>query len=120
MLWKEGVKTLNPALVRESAVMWWYDASARALAAEYRDQTKHLMDSTSVNDTDVSRLLPGDLAVTSDGVHVLSYLGGDAWIEADPGEGKVLTLRTAPESKKLDSWLNLPVTLVRWRILSNE
>jgi hypothetical protein len=117
-LWKEGLKTVNPALMRKAAELWWRDASARALASEYREQTQRIGEFDRITAINVSHLSPGDLAVTSDGVHVLVYLGEGEWSEADPDERKVLILKTAAEAVKTDSWFNVPVTLVRWGVLS--
>ncbi|MFO1522592.1 MAG: hypothetical protein U1G05_11240 [Kiritimatiellia bacterium] len=38
-----------------------------------------------INTMDVSALLPGDLAFTRSGAHVLVYFGDGKWIQADPG-----------------------------------
>ena len=44
--------------------------------------------------------MPGDIAVTASGVHVLACLGASEWIEADPNLKKVLIVQV-PESKIL-------------------
>ena len=49
-----------------------------------------LFRSDSVISSDSSRLRPGDLAVTEDGVHVMAFLGDQRWIEADPDAKRVL------------------------------
>jgi hypothetical protein len=58
--------------------------------------------------------MPGDLAVTTSGDHVLAYLGEKEWIAADPGERKV-TKFTIPEKK--NAYFYTPMRIVRWRIL---
>jgi hypothetical protein len=118
-LWKQSLLTLNPGLSREAIEFWWHDASARALAGEHRNQTMRLLESSSIIDLDSSRLLPGDLAVTSDGVHVLAYLGGGEWIEADPDVGRVVSIQAGKGSSDANSWLRVPVTILRWRFLAD-
>lgn len=61
-------------------------------------------------------LLPGDLAVTSDGVHIMAYLGNEQWFEADPAFGEVVILRKGES----DQWLQTSVELLRWRCLGND
>ena len=56
------------------------------------------------------------MAVTSNGVHVLAYVGDSTWIEADPSAlvgYKVVQIK-APTS---NAWFNTPVHIVRWRRL---
>lgn len=43
-------------------------------------------------------------------IHVLAYLGGKQWIQAEPGIMRVITL-TAPND---NDWLKQPVHIVRW------
>jgi hypothetical protein len=119
-LWKEGLKTANPALMRSAAKLWWRDASARALAAEYDGQTRRIGEFGSISEIDDVRLRVGDLAVTADGVHVLVNVGQGEWSEADPDEKKVLVLKAKEEAEKPNSWLKVPVTLVRWRMLLED
>jgi hypothetical protein len=49
-----------------------------------------LRKSKSINALDHEKIMPGDLAVTQNGVHVLAYLGERSWIEADPACKKVI------------------------------
>ena len=62
-----------------------------------------------------SLLIPGDLAVTEDGVHVLAYLGGSEWIEADPQLNGVVRLSAPSENP----WFGVEVRVVRWRVLND-
>lgn len=112
----EGLQTMNPRLVRMAFYIWWHDSSAKSLGTEYLQATRHLFKSKSINSTDLTKLLPGDLAVTSDGVHVLAYLGGNGWTQADPGEAKVI--RNVVPSK--NGWFSSSVNLTRWRVLEPE
>jgi len=69
----------------------------------------------SLKSLDYSLLMPGDLAVTADGDHVMAYLGNQTWIAADPGVGKVTTF-TIPEHK--NAYFSTPMRVVRWKILN--
>ena len=113
---KRGWKTANPGLLRASLALWWFDSTAKALGEEYRGQSRHLFDAASISGLDHSKLLPGDFAVTSSGVHTLAYLGNEVWIEADPGVGKVIRLKVSEGHV----WFNGPVRLMRWRQLQSE
>ena len=70
-----GLKTFNGALVREAILLWWFDSSAKAMRDEYRGRTKQLIKASSINQLDHNLILPGDFAVTQNGVHCLAYLG---------------------------------------------
>jgi len=110
----EGLKTLNPTLLRNGIGLWWNDCSARALGEEYREFTHHLFDASSLNELDHAQVQPGDLAITDDGVHVLAYLGNRHWAEADPDARRVLIL-SIPTT---NAWFDTPVRMVRWQQLS--
>lgn len=111
----EGALTLNPALIRQALNHWWHDASARALAEGYRDYAFPLGIEGTIQKLDPSSLLPGNLAITRDGIHVVVYLGGHRWIQADPGAQKVVIQNSRTES---NAWFHAPVQLYRWRLLA--
>jgi hypothetical protein len=111
-----GLRTLNPALVRVGLFVWWNDCSARELRDGYRNRTRFVLSVRSINELDVAQLFPGDLAVTSDGSHVLAYVDDATWIEADPAVGKVVTVKS-PSTE--NGWLAIPVNIVRWRQLES-
>lgn len=113
---KQSVQTFNPALMRCASDLWWHDCSARALGEEYREQTFKLFEAPALNGMESGRLRPGDLAVTDDGIHVMAYLGGSDWIEADPDMKRVIIV-TVPSA---NAWFNSPVKLMRWRVLSDS
>jgi cell wall-associated NlpC family hydrolase len=62
---------------------------------------------------DVSLIQPGDLAITSNGVHVLVYAGGGRWSQADPGLERVATMAATDPHM---GWLDVPVTVRRWSL----
>lgn len=106
-----GVETGNPQLLRRAFFVWWYDCAADALGNGYRNMTTKVIDAQSIGELG-GILQPGDLVVgLPDGFHVLAYLGNDQWIEADPTQGKVVTISTA---QKAMLWEGIPVRLVRW------
>lgn len=77
---------------------------------QYRDLTIPVFTAASINSITNSSLLPGDIAVTASGIHVLAYLGNQEWIQAEPGLMKVITLSAPHENE----WLNKPVHIMRW------
>jgi hypothetical protein len=114
-MWKEGLFSLNPSLLRHAALFWWDDASARALSNEYHNQTKRIRTSNALTSEDPSQLSPGDLAITTDGIHVLAYIGNKTWIEADPELRRVILLPTANSADHSNMWLETPVIIARWQ-----
>jgi len=109
-----GWRNLNPQLIRRAADVWWHDTTARGLRDGHRHNTLPVAQAIAINEIPVSSLLPGDLAVTSDGIHILAYLGEGDWIEADPQAMKVLILRAPNDS----FWFSRPVEIVRWTALA--
>lgn len=107
---KMGVRTLNPQLVRTALSLWWHDCSARALRDGFCGLTIRLATAPSINSIAHDTISPGDLAVTASGVHVLAYLGGNTWIEADPDVMRVITVEVPSDNM----WFTTPVQLVRW------
>jgi len=107
----EGLVTANPRLVRSAVSLWWHDCTAQALGDGYRNQTRLLLTAASIDGLDADKLLPGDIAVTANGVHVLACLGSKEWIEADPGFSKVIIVK-APSQE--NPWFQQPVKIMRW------
>jgi hypothetical protein len=110
-----GLVTLNPSLVREGIWVYWHRTTAKVLGEGNHGRTYTVTTCPTLNALDYSLLMPGDLAVTSAGDHVLAYLGDKTWIAADPGEGKV-TRFVIPELK--NAYFSTPMRIVRWKILS--
>lgn len=108
-----GLRTLDPALVRQAASLWWNDTSALALMQQHRGLTKLLFEAESINSIDPARLQPGDFAVTADGVHTLAYTGDGTWIQADPFPGKVHSARAPADT----GWFKARVKIMRWTAL---
>ncbi len=113
---KRGFTTFNPALLRAGFSLWWNDCSALAMKQEFQNRTRLLFTASSINKIDNIKLKPGDIAVTSNGVHVLAYIGHGTWIEADPNEGvghQVVEVQVPSRNV----WFNTPVHVMRWRQL---
>ena len=80
---KQGLTTLNPEVIREGFALWWNDCSAKELKDDYQGRTRLLLIAPGLNQINDSAIQPGDIAVTSSGVHVLAYVGNQTWIEAE-------------------------------------
>ena len=96
---------------------WWFDASAAALAAGYRNYLIPLAKAGTVAEVSRNDLTPGDLAITADGVHVMVFLGGDRWISAAPGRGKVVIERAATSK---NPWFEVKARFYRWTLLTRR
>ncbi|QTN34204.1 C40 family peptidase [Akkermansiaceae bacterium] len=116
-LFSNGVKSMNGGSLRLFFRQWWNDASAKALAEGYMDFTIPTGESGTIAQMDYAKLQPGDLAVTADRRHILAYLGGEDWIQADPGAGKV-TIANGRTSE--NGWFTVPITTHRWSILTER
>jgi hypothetical protein len=119
MVWGQawhGLRRLDGAELRRAADLWWHDASALSLRDGYRGLTRRIGSASAINAAPAGLLLPGDLAVTANGVHVLIYLGEQTWIEADPEIQKVVEI-TIPSD---NPWFNTPVVFVRWTFLEKD
>lgn len=112
-----GVQHLNGRAFRTYLEQWWFDTSAKALGAGYRNFTVPIGTTGTIREMDYTGLVPGDLAVTTSGVHILAYAGNGKWIQADPSIGAVATLdgRTAA-----NGWFRVPVTTHRWQLLAQS
>jgi NlpC/P60 family/Cobalt transport protein len=111
---QQGITTLNPTLMRRGLAMWWFDLSALALRDGERGWTQRLFKASSINQIDLTKLLPGDLATTIDGQHILAYIGQNKWIEADPNYQKTIVV-TVPERDNF--WFHVPIYTLRWQQL---
>ncbi|BCU75667.1 NlpC/P60 family protein [Luteolibacter sp. LG18] len=114
-LLRQGWRHGNGAAFREWADQWWHDASAKALGEGYRGLTRPLGISGTVRTVKAAGLMPGDLAITRDGRHVMVYFGGGSWISADPGAGKVVI---EDPVKASNPWFDAPVVCRRFRMVS--
>jgi hypothetical protein len=113
-LFHEALRTTNPGLLRASLSLWWNDASAREMAAGYGGRMFTQGHVAALVTTPITSLLPGDIAVSPNGAHVLVCLGDGQWIEADPTDLRVETL--APESPS--QWLRMNMQIIRWHYLT--
>lgn len=109
----QGLTRLDGAALRRALELWLFDASASALGQQYRGWTRELFRAPSLVAADDSRLVPGDLAVTQDGLHVLVYLGDRKWIQADP-----VPMRVHADVVEPKGWFTHPVVLLRWVALN--
>lgn len=110
-----SIRHYNGGAFRSYVEHWWFDASAKALGEGYRAYTRPIGTSGTIHEMDYRDLAPGDLAVTTGGVHVLAYMGEGRWIQADPGIGAVATLDGRADE---NSWFLKPVSTHQWRLLA--
>jgi hypothetical protein len=111
-----GVLDFNPTLARKGLSLWWNDCTAAALGRATPGLTEAVTETPSLNALDHRGIERGDLATTSNGVHVLAYLGDEVWIEADPVMKRVIRIN----ARTSDSvWLHSPVKVVRWSGLAS-
>jgi hypothetical protein len=101
-------------LLRKSIELWWFDSSAKAIKDGYRGWTRLLFKASSVNSINIDKIGIGDLAATSDGVHIMVCTGRGEWMDADPGIGKVISVKVPVEG---NYWFDRPVNIVRWKQL---
>ena len=113
-LFSEGLRTGNGGALRQAASLWWRDTSAKALGEGHRGLTVPLNVGGKIESLDTSLLLPGDLAVTRSGAHVLVYFGEGWWIQADPGSDRVVLLHG---TRDRNEWFGVEVELHRWAVL---
>ena len=109
-LWAEGWKHANGRAFRMWLDLWCHDSSARAMSRGYRGRTRPLHQAGPLWELADRPILPGDLAIRTDGVHVVVYLGDGEWIEADPTWGRVHIWRAQASD---GPWYE-PMTLHRW------
>jgi cell wall-associated NlpC family hydrolase len=113
---RQGLAQANPrGFGLETWRFWFRDLSATALRDGGRGYTRFLGEAESIAELDPLSLLPGDLAVTPDGIHALIYLGGSEWIDATPDYGRVV--RHTPTSDPRYGYFHRPVVFLRWRCL---
>jgi hypothetical protein len=110
-----GIKAFNSAALRCSLHLWWADCNAIDLGKGRTGDTIPINNGEFSKLSDHRMILPGDLAVTESGSHVLAYLGNETWIEAEPSVGRThvfeLTGQFAPLADER-------VRFVRWRWLA--
>ena len=109
-LFKNGFSKFESTCIRDSIELWWYDSSAKALKENYRSYTETVEQNISIKNYDTEI---GDLAITSDGVHVIIYLGEHQWIHADPYAGNVI-IEDSRTSKNI--WFRQTFDVVRWSL----
>lgn len=115
-LMKQAVKG-NAKAARLWMEQWWFDTSARAMMEGYRGFTRPVGITGTLPGIDLGKIEEGDLAVTGDGRHVLIYLGGGEWIQADPGPGRVIIAKPGVDD---NPWFNSYVSIHRWCLLDDS
>jgi hypothetical protein len=114
---QQGLARIDLGLLQRGFSLWWHDVSAEAMGQEYAGLTSFQNATPSLQTFDHTGLAPGCMAVTQSGRHVMAYLGDAMWIEADPGEGKVIVLH-APSNP--NPWLRVPMRILEWSSLQSK
>jgi hypothetical protein len=109
----EGLCTLNGRLTRHWMEQWWNDAGAKDMAAGADGRLVKLPGPDAARPED--GLEAGDVAVVNGDTHVLVYLGGGTWMEADPDAGKVIVHDGHPGGR---SSLGVSPKILRWSELA--
>jgi hypothetical protein len=114
---REGIKEFNPRLLgTELWRFWWRDMGDEGISHGKYGYTRVIGHAPKLAGYDTTYLEVGDMAIAGDS-HVMIYYGREQWIEASPREGRVV-VRTAPADSRR-GYFNVPVKLVRWRILED-
>ena len=108
-----GLENGNGLAFQKWAELWWFDTSAKALGENHRGFTRPAGIHGKLRDLNHDFLMPGDLAVTGDGRHVMVYLRGGNWIQSDPVEAKVITRH---KNCNQMGWFDSLVTVHRWTL----
>ena len=113
-LWMYGVFHFNGVAIQKALYYWWYDASALELIGGYGGNAIVYSDVYVINEGNL-KALPGDMAITKGGIHVMVYLDKSQIIQAEPDRGNVV-IDQLPEGGS--PWYNVKVKLVRWSLLN--
>lgn len=105
----ELLATGNPRLLHLLVKAWWLDRAARDFLWPWNGLAAPVLKAATTPAVDLGQLVPGDVAVTGYGSHILAYLGDNRWIQADPERGRVV-VDTAPVAQ---GWYKFPVEALR-------
>lgn len=121
-LWRamlvEGIRERNPRLLGPTLwKFWWNDVTAQNLVDRKYGYTRIIGRTSELAGYDTDRLKDGDFAVLS-GSHVIVYHENGKWIDASPGDGKVVTNKAPADSKR--GWFKCPAVFLRWWVLDDK
>lgn len=108
---RQGLRTVNPALLRLAAHLWMVDCTARDLGEGWGARLRMVVKTPGLNALDYRGLLPGDVAILGRGSHALAYVGDRTWIET----GDRVYRARAPANDH--NRFCVPATILRWRVL---
>lgn len=110
-----GFKKQNGRAFQAYLDQWLNDASAKALSEGYNNYTVPINVTGTIRTMNYGALNIGDMAITTNGVHVMVYLGNNQWIQADPS-AKIVHVQNGRNDNNV--WFNVPVTIYTWRLLA--
>ena len=113
-VFRTAATTWNPGCIRSGLDIWWHDCTAKSLGEGYAGRISIIARVKSINTVENETLLCGDLAIVSDGLHVLAMIDKGVWIEANPEQHRVI-LDKVPDAS--NHWMNCPAVIVRWELL---
>lgn len=115
-LLNESFKRLNPLLLKQAFLLWFFDSSAKALLEGHRTRTVKILTADPIKAIEHSKIQTGDIAITQNGGHALAYIGDQRWIQADPLAHKVIVCKKNSENP----WLTVPIVILRWSVFVDK
>jgi hypothetical protein len=101
----------GPALAAAGDLLW-HDASARTMLAGYGGRMRAIGGERRLNQQQ-GDAQPGDVVITTNGIHAMVHLDAATIIQAEPGAGWVIVERLPTDSP----WYEQPAQVLRWRLL---
>jgi|GEM_PF-230754 len=105
-----GLETLNPALLRRAADLWW--RGLPFMERPHRREFERLLSGRTFAEFDPGILFPGDIALFEDSGRLLLHLGGHQWIDANGERVASLSL----EGERPPAYAGA-LSIYRWRFL---
>jgi cell wall-associated NlpC family hydrolase len=103
-------RDISPAHLRRALHLWLRDQGASNFENNAPIEGKRIVTLPSIKGRTPKTILPGDLAIVGDGIHVLLYLGENRWIQADPSSS---TVHEDDTSNGQISWFNGKAVILR-------
>lgn len=112
-----AIRHFSPPLARRATGLWWRDQAARDFENSGAIAGRRIAVLPTLRGETPASVLPGDVAIVGDGLHVLLYLGEQRWIQADPSSH---TVHEDDSRTSRNIWLNGTATILRPGFLAVE